>query len=238
MSVVQLWASLARLQRKNRLPLVVLVCGGWLLLARLTSEMPETETQAFDELVLLGLRSKGDLSVPLGPSWLLNAVRDVNSLGGLTVLAIITILATLYMMVARQRIAAAFLLFSVLGGEAISSILKLGVARPRPTIVPHLQNVYDLSYPSGHAMMSAVTYLTIAAILATIEKDRRRQIFLFASAIFLTITIGLCRLYLGVHYPSDVIAGWCAGSTWVLCCWLGAGRRLGIPARVTDRDRE
>ncbi len=144
-----------------------------------------------------------------------------KSLGGVTVLALLTTLSSVYLLISNRRLTALYLLVSVLGGWAISSILKILVARPRPEIVPHLQEVYDLSYPSGHAMMSAVTYLTSAALLSRASQGRSTKLFLLGSAVLLTVPIGPCRLYLGVHYPTDVVAGWFAGSTWALCCWLG-----------------
>jgi undecaprenyl-diphosphatase len=135
-----------------------------------------------------------------------------------------TILAVTYLLLARQRVIALFTFLSILGGWVVSNILKLGVARPRPDIVPHLVEVNDLSFPSGHAMLSAVTYLTLGALLSRAEQYRSTRIFLLAAGIFLTLIIGLSRIYLGVHYPTDVLGGWCAGAVWAAGCWMLARR--------------
>lgn len=207
------------------------ICAGLLILERLTSEMLEMETRTFDNGILTSLRVPGDLSTPIGPRWLLHAVIDLNSLGSVTVLAVITMLAGCYLFVARRKAMALYLLVSVLGGWAISNAMKFLIARPRPDLVPHLQDVYDPSYPSGHAMMSAVTYLTIAALISSVTPERRTRMFLLASALLLSSAIGFCRIYLGVHYPTDVLAGWCAGAAWATICHAVGDRyiRQGCP---------
>ncbi len=204
--------------------------GGILLFVYLTGEVLEGSTKGFDEAILLALRQPGDLSVPIGPAWLTHAVKDITSLGGTTVLAMMTVLVTIYLLLDRRRAIAIFVLVSVLGGWALSAVLKLSVARPRPDIVPHLVQVNDLSFPSGHAMVSAVTYLTLAALISGTRPHRSTRIFIIAVGILLTLLIGMSRLYLGVHYPTDVLGGWCAGATWALACWIVA-RRFISPSR-------
>ncbi|AYG67742.1 MULTISPECIES: phosphatase PAP2 family protein [unclassified Rhizobium] len=200
--------------------------GGILLFIYLTGEVLEGSTRGFDEAILLALRQPGNLSVPIGPGWLTHAVKDITSLGGTTVLALMTALVTIYLLLDRQRAIAIFLLASVLGGWALSALLKIGVARPRPDIVPHLVEVHDLSFPSGHAMVSAVTYLTLAALISSTRTYRSTRAFTVAAGILLTLMIGVSRVYLGVHYPSDVLGGWCAGATWALGCWIIARRSI------------
>ncbi|MDK4719667.1 phosphatase PAP2 family protein [Rhizobium sp. CNPSo 3968] len=204
--------------------------GGILLFIYLTGEVLEGSTRGFDEAILLALRQPASLSVPLGPGWLTHAVRDITSLGGTTVLALMTALVTIYLLLDRQRAIAIFILVSVLGGWALSTALKIGVARPRPDIVPHLVEVQDLSFPSGHAMVSAVTYLTLAALISSTRTYRSTRVFTVAAGILLTLMIGASRVYLGVHYPTDVLGGWCAGATWALGCWIIA-RRYISPSR-------
>jgi undecaprenyl-diphosphatase len=104
----------------------------------------------------------------------------------------------------------------------LSTALKLGFARPRPDLVPHGVRVYTASFPSGHAMLSAVTYLTLGALLARVQPQRRVKAFLLGLAIALTVLIGMSRVYLGVHWPSDVLAGWCGGAAWASLCWFVA----------------
>lgn len=215
------------------LGLLLFAClaGSLLAFLSLTGEVLEGETHAFDEKILLSLRQPGDLGSPIGPYWLTHAVDDITALGGTTVLALMTILSVIYLLLARQRAIALFMFLSIIGGWLAGNVLKLGVARPRPDIVPHLVEVHDLSFPSGHAMLSAVTYLTIGALLSRAQQYRSTRIFLIAAAIFLTFIIGLSRVYLGVHYPTDVLGGWCAGATWAAGCWIIARRFLSSDLR-------
>jgi undecaprenyl-diphosphatase len=122
----------------------------------------------------------------------------------------------------RKVTTAAFLTVAIAGGAIASALLKFGYARPRPEVVAHLVEVHTASFPSGHAMNSAITYLTLGALLARAQKDWRVRVYLLAVAIILTLVIGVSRVYLGVHWPSDVIAGWCVGGSWAVLCSLGA----------------
>lgn len=207
-----------------------LATGAAFVFIRVMNEMLEGETRSFDEAVLLWLRDPADTSLPLGPYWLTKIVSDITVLGGTTVLALVTTIIIIFLCMRRQWANALFLVASVIGGLAISSALKLGVARPRPDVVAHLVEVHDFSFPSGHAMLSAATYLTLAAMLTRVEKSRYDRIFFVSLAICLIVAIGLSRIYLGVHYPSDVLAGWCAGSAWAGFVWLFARRYIRRPA--------
>lgn len=202
------------------------LAGGLFVFLILTGTVVYGDTRAFDERLLLALRTPGNLGTPIGPFWLDHAVNDITALGGTTVLTLMTLLSVVYLLLARQRAIALFMFLCIAGGWLVSALLKLGVARPRPDIVPHLVEVHDLSFPSGHAMLSAVTYLTLGALLSRAEPFRSTRIFLLAAAIFLTLIIGLSRIYLGVHYPTDVLGGWCAGATWALGCWVLARRYI------------
>ncbi len=206
------------------LVMFAIIAGGLLLFFYLTGEVMEGDTHAFDEWLLLALRNAEDLAQSRGPFWLDHAMEDITALGGTTVLSLMTILALIYLLLARQRAIALFMFASVVGGWLLSHILKLGVARPRPDIVPHMVEVYDLSFPSGHAMLSAVTYLTLGALLSRTQPYASTRIFLIAVAIFLTLIVGFSRVYLGVHYPTDVLGGWCVGASWALACWMVARR--------------
>jgi undecaprenyl-diphosphatase len=117
---------------------------------------------------------------------------------------------------------AAFAAASVIGGAILSNLLKDFFQRPRPEIVPHLAYAANTSFPSGHSMMSAVTYLTLAALLARSQERRRIKAYFLLLAVLITFLVGVSRIYLGVHWPTDVLAGWTAGTTWALLCWLVA----------------
>lgn len=221
------------LNQYEPMTLITFAClaGGLFLLQRLTSEVLEGETLGFDQTILLWLRQPGDLGRPIGPGWLVHAMGDITSLGGVTVLTILTLLATAYLLLDRKTVIAVFLFLSVLSGWLASTGLKIIVARARPDVVPHLVDVNDLSFPSGHAMVSAVTYLTLGALLARTQRFRATRIFVMGAGILLAVIIGLSRIYLGVHYPTDVVAGWVAGSLWALGCWLVSKRFI---ARTPD----
>jgi undecaprenyl-diphosphatase len=193
-------------------------------LAKLASEVLEGDTLAFDKWILEGLRTPADPSVPIGPAWVLKSLVDITALGGVTVLTLITLLATFYLVASGKRATAIFLVAAIAGGAIVSTLLKLAFARPRPDLVAHLVSVDTASFPSGHAMNSAITYLTIGTLLARAEKDRTVRIYLVGAAICLTLVIGFSRVYLGVHWPSDVIAGWGVGASWALLCSLVARR--------------
>jgi undecaprenyl-diphosphatase len=182
---------------------------------------------AFDAQILLAFREAGRPDTPLGPHWLKEAVRDVTSLGSATVVFLLAAVVAIHLALSRRASTGLFVLFAVTGGQALVSLLKLLVNRPRPEIVSHLAQVSTLSFPSGHATMSAVTYLTLGLLAARFLPRRATKIYVVALAVVLTFLIGVSRLYLGVHWPSDVMAGWCAGFAWASLCWLAA-RFAGI----------
>jgi len=227
------------LNQYEPMTLITFACfaGGLFLLQRLTSEVMEGETLGFDRTILLWLREPGNLAQPIGPHWLTHAIGDITSLGGITVLSILTLLATIYLLLDRRTAIAAFLFLSVLSGWLASTGLKILIARARPDIVPHLVDVSDMSFLSGHAMVSAVTYLTLGALLARTQRYRATRIFVMAAGIFLAVIIGLSRVYLGVHYPTDVLAGWVAGSLWALLCWLVSKRFIARTAGEAESER-
>ena len=189
--------------------------------SEIADEVGEGEARWFDESLLLGLRT-ADPADPLGPHWLEASVMDITALGGFTVLALITLFAVGYLAVQRKWADAALILFATIGGTIISESLKTGFARPRPDLVAHIVDTTSMSFPSGHAMLSAVTYLTIGALIARTQEQQHVRGYVLAAAILLTILIGVSRIYLGVHWPTDVLGGWCLGAAWALACWAAA----------------
>lgn len=205
-------------------PLAVLALASAALaaFAKLASAVVEGETRSFDEAVLRALRNPADLADPIGPRWLETALRDLTSLGSSAVLALITLAVIGYLLIGGRRRAALFVVVATAGGEALGSLLKGTFERPRPELVAHLVDVHSSSFPSGHAMQSAVTFLTLGALLARVHGSGRLKAYLIAVAVTLTLLVGTSRVYLGVHWPSDVLAGWCAGAAWAMGCWLVA----------------
>jgi undecaprenyl-diphosphatase len=175
---------------------------------------------AFDQKVVLALRDPGNPSAPVGPAWAQEAARDLTSLGSITVLLIMTFAVAIYLFLARKYAAAWLLLVAVFGGMATNDLLKLAFARPRPDHVYQAARVFTSSFPSAHAELSAITYLTMAALLAQSQSSFKIGLYFSALAILLTISIGVSRVYLGVHYPTDVLGGWCIGAAWALACWV------------------
>jgi undecaprenyl-diphosphatase len=193
--------------------------GAVLLFAELVDEVLEGESHTFDTAVLLALRNPLDPSDPIGPVWLEAMLRDVTTLGGTAVVTLITLAVVGFLLVASMRGAALLVLFSVIGGTLLSSLLKFGFDRPRPDLVAHLVQVQTASFPSGHALLSAVTYLTLGALLARVLGQLRLKLYVMGVALFFTLVIGSTRVYLGVHWPTDVLAGWLVGAVWAIVCW-------------------
>ncbi len=213
---------LALLKRLELRLLILLGAMAGLVWAFLSigGEMAEGETLAFDRRLMLLLREPGDPSEPIGPQALAEAMRDVTALGGFTVLTLVTVVAVAMFLIHRRWKHAAVLAGTVLLSQVSSELLKELYARPRPDLVPHGVAVYSASFPSGHSMLSAATYLTLAALIASLEFRREAKFLVFGLAMAMMMAIGFSRVFLGVHWPSDVLAGWCAGAAWALAAWL------------------
>lgn len=232
--------------RLGRFELPLLVLPGFAAAAlwgfvALVDEVLEAEIRDIDGRLLLSLRNPQDAADPLGPPWLEELMRDITAFGGTGPLAFITLAGMVYLLL-RQRLRTALFLFTAIaGGQLLSSLLKAGFDRPRPDLVPHGMTVYTASFPSGHAMMTAIVYLTLAALLARSESRRRLKTFLLLLAASVTLMVGISRVYLGVHWPSDVLGGWMIGSAWAAGCWTlivllqRRGDIEGEPADTVDR---
>lgn len=206
---------------------LALIAAALLILAfgQLAAEVLEGETLAFDRAALLALRQPGNPAEPIGPAWFNEAARDITGLGSFACLGLLLAAVTGYLLLRGKRATALLLLASVGGGTVVSTLLKYAFARPRPDVVMPAARVFTASFPSGHATMSAITFLTIAALLARSEAEPRLKAYLITLGVTLTVLVGLSRLYLGVHYPTDVLAGWCLGAAWAAMCW-GIATRL------------
>ncbi|WP_238296307.1 phosphatase PAP2 family protein, partial [Methylobacterium soli] len=188
----------------------------------LADEVGEGSTAALDRKILLALRNPADLSDPIGPRWLEETMRDITGLGSVFTIVFVTAAVAVYLALANKRRIALFVVAAVGGGELVSTVLKLFYHRPRPDLVPHGMEVFTASFPSGHAMMSAIAYLTLATLIARIDPHRRVKALVLFLGVFVTLCVGVSRVYLGVHWPSDVLAGWCVGAAWAALCWFVA----------------
>lgn len=192
-----------------------------LLFGLLAEEVMEGDTQQLDVAVLMVFRTAGNPAELLGPPWLEEMVRDITALGSYAFIIIVVGACLGYLLLVRKYALAVLLAAAELGGMVISNLLKMGFDRPRPEI-EHAARVFTPSFPSGHATLSAVTFLTLGALLTRVNADRQAKAYFLSVAVFLTIIVGMSRVYLGVHYPSDVLAGWCVGSAWAVACWAAA----------------
>lgn len=197
------------------------IAGAWTFI-EIADSVEDGETHHFDAWAVRSMRRADDLSQPVGPKWLHEMGRDATALGGVGWLVSFTFAVTGYLWLAGKSHMATLLLVSSASGTAVAFGLKSLFARPRPDIVPHLSHVASSSFPSAHSMMSAVVYITLGALVASVVARRRLKAYILTLSLLLTVVVGLSRIYLGVHYPTDVLAGWMAGLVWAMLCWLVA----------------
>ncbi len=220
-----------------------LVCAGVLAtgwaFAELASEVSEGSTHGLDQAVLRALRDPADPSLLRGPAWLANVARDVTSLGSWPVLLLLSLAVIGYLLLVRAWGAAVLVVAALAGAGLFSQLLKDVFQRPRPDLVPHLDEVVTYSFPSGHSMLAASVYLTLGLLLARLLARRRLKLYVFGVAIAATGLVGLSRVFVGVHYPTDVLAGWLGGLLWAGLCWLVALvlQRRGTICEEVDEER-
>lgn len=200
--------------------LLLLCAAGVYGFLAIADEVSENEIEAFDTFVLMLFRNPADISDPLGPAWFEETMAEITALGGYPVLVVLVGVVIGYLLVAHRYGPALFLFISILSGTAISQFLKTLYDRPRPDLVEHLVNTHTASFPSGHATMSTVVYLTLASLIVRLVDDAPVRIYVISIAVALALAIGISRVYLGVHWPSDVIAGWALGVAWASLSWL------------------
>lgn len=206
---------------------------------RLASEVIEGDTQQFDERVLEALREPGNMQEPIGPVWLRIAALDITALGSASVLGLTVAAVCGFLLLQGLKRHALFVGLASMSGWVLNAALQEAFGRPRPDIVPHLRQVLTLSFPSGHAMTTAVVYLTLGALLMRIAERRLTRVYIMGVAMMATFLVGASRVYLGVHYPTDVLAGWLIGLSWALLCWTverALERRAGLKRERAEAD--
>lgn len=209
---------LARI-KPNRLfvaPVFLAACWAFIEIAE---EVLEGEADAFDRWVMLWLQILQDTNASTGLDWLAAVARDITALGSPTVLGLVSLAVVLFLLLEKRWWSALFVTISSLSGTLLTLLLKSFVSRPRPTLFPHGDLVATSSFPSGHAMISAVVYLTLGAMLSRVAPSTFSKLYILGVALLLTIFIGVSRVYLGVHWPTDVLAGWIGGAAWALGWW-------------------
>lgn len=207
---------------------LAVVAGTWAFI-KLLGKVKEGDTQRFDEKQIRWLREHE------GPAWLQEVGRDLTALGGVAVMLLVTAAVAGYLLLSRRYRAMWLVLIATGGGLVLSTVLKYFIARDRPSLVEHKSMVYTSSFPSGHSMMAAVVYLTLGSLLARIMPGRVLKLYFLVLAMVLTFLVGVSRVYLGVHWPTDVLAGWCGGLVWALLVWLAA-RKLQRQGAVEKDD--
>jgi undecaprenyl-diphosphatase len=213
-------ARRASLDEVGVLVLVAILAGALWAFAELAEDVVQGKTRTFDERVLLLMRNPVDRSDPVGSEWVEELARDFTGLGGVGVLTFLSLAVVGFLGLQRKWHTVLVLCLAVGGGLLLSSLLKHGFSRPRPGLVPHGSLVYTSSFPSGHSMMSTITYLTLAALLVRTVSGRRIKLYIFSVALVLASLVGTSRVYLGVHWPTDVLAGWTIGAAWAILWWL------------------
>ena len=188
----------------------------------IAEDLTEDPAHVFDRAVLESLRVAGDPNNPIGPKWFEIAAADLTALGSVAVLVAIVMVVSGFLLLKRRPLAVISLVTAGAGGLAMSQALKLVFGRERPPLEYRAVEAVNASFPSGHAMLSAVIYLSLGAILAKAMRRRREKAYVMSVALLLTLIVGLSRIYLGVHWATDVFGGWCIGGAWATTCWLAA----------------
>ena len=218
MNPPNLFSQLRELASRQALTLavVLVVVTGVLGFIALTDRVTEGHSEKFDTSIIAWFHTHR------GPPWLRDIGRDLTALGGVTVLTLVTSTVTGFLLITRKRSAAILVVVAVVGGLLIGTAIKDRIGRDRPPREYQEAYVFTASYPSGHSMLSAVTYLTLGALLAQVTRGLWIRVYIIAVAILVTFLVGLSRVYLGVHWPTDVLAGWTAGLVWSIICLFAA----------------
>lgn len=216
--------------------MVAIVAGcAWAFIG-IAGEISEGEVAAFDQALLLWFRDPANLSLPIGPHWLEIAMMDLTTLGGTAVLVTLVAVVVGFMLFAGMAGPALFTVLSIGGGTAFSQLLKIFYDRPRPDLVEHLAAIQTASFPSGHATMATLVYLTLGAMVVRLVDGHALRVYVMVVAVLLSAIVGVSRVYLGVHWPTDVLAGWALGAAWAACSWLVVAGLRRLRHRETTGD--
>jgi undecaprenyl-diphosphatase len=232
--VLRILRNLYKRIESRALILLIATAGALWAFFNVASEVGEGDTQALDRRILLLLRNPGHPADPIGSHSIQEAMRDVTALGGVTVSTLATVVGIVAFLAHGRWRHASILGAIVLAAEVSSQWLKQFYGRPRPDLAPHGSYVYSASFPSGHSTISAAVFLTLAMLIASLEPNRATKAMVYALAVLLVVSIGFSRVYLAVHWPSDVLAGWSLGAAWALVGWLVLLRWVRAKKAVGD----
>ena len=211
---------------------------GVMTFVELADDMTEADGRAFDQAVLDAMRP-GSMADPWGPGWLETAALDLTALGGTAVLTLFAIIVLGFLILQRKRLSALLLVLGLAGGVALSEGLKAVFGRERPPEDLQAVETLNASFPSGHALLSTVFYLTLGVMLERAFGRRRMKAYILGSAGVIALLVGISRVYLAAHWATDVLAGWAIGAAWAMACWLVAYvvERRALKAGLRDQPR-
>ena len=201
---------------------LAVIAGGVALFVELADDMGEADGRAFDRAVLDGLRPHADPRDAWGPTWVEEAMLDVTALGGIAVLVLFAIAVMGFLLIQRKHLSAVMLPIGLAGGVTLSEVLKDAFQRDRPPAEFAAVETINASFPSGHALLATVFYLTVGVMLARTMARKRVKAYVIGAALLLAVLVGSSRIYLAAHWTTDVLAGWSLGAAWAMACWLAA----------------
>lgn len=188
----------------------------------LSDDVLEGDTRTFDRWAVRAFRTADDPTMPVGPGWVHEAGLDLTALGSHAIIVLVVAAVGIFLALQRHWRVMWLVLAASLGAMALSAGSKELIGRDRPEVVPHLREVTSPSFPSGHATLAAAVYLTLGAVLAQVVRGRWTRTYCLLLPMIIVFVVGLSRVYLGVHYPTDVLGGWALGLAWALVCWAVA----------------
>ena len=197
---------------------LAIVSLGIMTFVEIAADMTGANGRAFDQRVLHWMQPVA--GQPRGPWWLNEAAADITSLGGIAVLTLFAVVALGMLLILGKRLSAVLLVVGLAGGIALSECLKALFERERPSAAFQAVETLNASFPSGHALLSTVFYLTVAVMMTRAFSKRRLKAYVLGVGMVFALMVGLTRVYLGAHWASDVMAGWCVGAAWAMALWL------------------
>jgi undecaprenyl-diphosphatase len=216
------WARLRALEART-LVAITLIVAALLAFLRLGDAVQAGRTLDIDQRIILALRDPANPGQPRGSFWTKDILHDLTALGGVAVLTLTVVVATIFLWANGRRRHAGVLLGTVLAATFAGQLVKGAYDRPRPDLVAYGDYFSQSSFPSGHGNIATVVWMTLALIVASLERTRTGKATALLVGGFISLTAGATRVYFGVHWPSDVLGGWLLGFAWTLVAWIALG---------------
>ena len=187
---------------------IVFGVGGVVLFAQLAEEVMEGSTQNLDEYGLRWINSHQSEALD-------HVMMEITSLGNFAVLLVMLLVVSAFLWLSKHKLSVLLLALGVGGGYLANNVLKMFFDRDRPSVFEPVAEVMTSSFPSGHAMVSTIAYLSVAYLVGRLEPTPLMRRLTWGLASLIILLVAISRMYLGVHYPSDVIGGIIAGIAWL-----------------------